>query len=128
MMSPLKRGTIVYLMRSYDDRGTFSIRRCTVRSSGPKQTHLITSDGSNFEERIYTDCANRYWYSPYIFPVEEIADPHAKACELASTYLARTREEYAERLARWGDEPGYRTASEQSMAQLHEPRVVELQR
>ncbi len=54
-MKTFKKGETVYRLKTWDNKGTFSIEKCVVDSAGKKQIHLEGSKGEMRKHREYTE-------------------------------------------------------------------------
>lgn len=127
MNAKITKGTNVFLLESWDDKGTFSVELYSVLSWGAKRATLLNMDGTNRKHELRTAQVNATPSGTWVFPVAELADVEAKALELAAQFLEEKRAHYARCLAGPAEhgyqDPGYQRAIKADLAALHEPRV-----
>lgn len=121
------KGQEVYRFASWDDKGTFSVRKYVVNSCGARQMHLRrVDDGSNAEFRAYAPFTG-------FELVSDVADPTARALEYAAAYIARMKAYWEAKLTgsdgstAWSDsEAGRKIARKQiALFTAAKPAVVE---
>jgi hypothetical protein len=123
----IKKGTQVYLIQDWDEKGTVSVEKFTVGAWGKQQGFLINGLGGTAKFRIYTEAAKHQNWSCHVVAVANAGDIRTYAL----VYAARRQALHLSHLERCRDnqQPGYQDAGYQKaiaaqLAALHEPRVV----
>lgn len=119
------KGQEVYLIESWDNKGTFSYRKLIVGACGKVRMHLLRMDGTTLAERIYVqDLGDMIGcFSPQdVFHAVDGFDPVVKALEMAAAYIEVRKAEFASRIARDASQTVY---FQKLIAELHEPRALD---
>jgi hypothetical protein len=126
MTTAFKKGQEVFRISDWDRKGSVSIRRLTVQAWGKKIARFTyTENGQFIESSAYVPCVNHIVNGggTFYFPVEG-TNVEAEAFKLAELILQREREHFAQRLSIPGGSESYHRALQNSLNELHEPRII----
>ena len=103
-MTTFKKGDKVYIVKTWDNAGTFSIRKAEVKSFGKVQaTMFVEEDGCMAKELFYVDYINNHHAGTFILSQDE-QDIEKVVLELAQSYLDKEATEYNRRHTQHSDE------------------------
>lgn len=131
----IKKGTLVWLVKNYDSKGTVAIRQCVVDSWGKQQAHMRQLDGNMTKHRISQTMVNRAMdVNPEAdYKVYEVGtvDVEARALELAAAIITHRRTHYEACIARNNQGPGaahYLTIMRKGLAEINAavPHVIDI--
>lgn len=121
-MTKITKGTRVYYISRWDDKGTVLVRTFTVDSWGKRQGTLLETDGTNAKFRVYTQ--RDHLRHAVTVAVADTPDIEAFALGLAAEWLAQERDRLEQCLERGKNDPCYTAAVMKDVEALHEPRVI----
>lgn len=120
-----KKGTQVWVLQSWDNKGTVRGFQAVVDSCGKQQMHLRLSDGKMTKSREYVSHINR-WEAGYTLQSHVIVataeEARAYGLRLAANIITHERAAYTRCLADTDAGEGYLKSIQKSMDELHEPR------
>lgn len=125
MATAFKKGQLVTVLKSYDDKGTVTYQHAIVRSCGVKRMMLTDEATGNdlgdafFNPKVGSlDSVTGYnWYG--VFPRMADIDAEAACLVVANKVVALRKARYLELISERGDAEYYN----KYIAELHEPRA-----
>lgn len=124
-----KKGQQVYRVKSWDNKGTFSIERCIVDSAGKRQIHLQGADGEMRKHREYADQIGNSVHNTFLFHASFVqkSEVELAALALADAYIveeiARRQKQMRNALDQYGFD-GYNRSMKTGINEMHEPRIL----
>jgi hypothetical protein len=112
------KGQTVTFISDWDGKGTVSVTQgLQVYSCGQKRMILVDENGARFQGAEFRPDDKR------VYRAMEDDAALALAREIGAKIIIEQTAHFNERIARWGDQVGFRAAMEKSLRELHEPRA-----
>ena len=126
MTKAFKKNDLVTYIADWDRKGTVYYRNAIVHSCGKVQMVLVDAETGACMGRHFRPVEGDERGGTFARLTEE--DAIALGLHIAERLLVKEREHFKRCLEKWGDEPGYAAAIRKDEAELHEPRVIKIQR